>query len=253
MNYSNLVYSKGFRGGIKKMIVGIIGAMECEITGSKEAMDLKEIKEEAMMKFYIGILEGVDTVVVCCGIGKVNAAIATQLLADKFSVNYIINVGVAGALSDNLEIGDIVISSDTTYHDFNPVQLVNNYPWMTDMYIKADAELINICQKACSSVLSIKRGIVGRVVSGDRFISSSETKKLIESKLSALCIEMEGASIAHVCHVNKIPFAIIRSISDKADESASMNFREFLQLASQQLSQLIIIVMKELKNSSLIA
>lgn len=229
------------------MLVGIIGAMECEINGVKEWMDLKDIHEVAMMKFYRGNAEGVEVIVVCCGIGKVNAAIATQILADKFDVNYIINAGVAGAISEELEVGDIVISSDTTYHDFNSIQLVNNYPWISDIYIKADEGLINMCEKACSKVESINRSFVGRVVSGDRFISDSEVKKIIEDKHAALCIEMEGASIAHVCYVNKIPFVVIRSISDKADESASISFREFLELASKQLNQLVIAVLQEIK------
>ena len=230
------------------MMVGIIGAMNCEVDQVIEKMNIINTSDIAMMKFYMGTLKGVNIVVVCCGIGKVNAAIGTQLLIDRFNVSYIINTGVAGAISEELDIGDVVISNDVTYHDFDPLQLVRSYPWMPDIFIKADDELIKISQKACESIPIIKKVYVGRIVSGDKFLSDSEEKKVICSRLSAHCIEMEGASVAHVCYVNMVPFIIIRSISDKADDSASISFREFLKTVSEQSNHIICNIIGELKD-----
>lgn len=231
------------------MIVGIIGAMECEISKIKEQINEINVSEIAMMKFYSGILYNVKIVVVCCGIGKVNSAIGTQLLIDKFNVDFIINIGVAGALSEELGIGDVVISSEVSYHDFNPMQLVKSYPWMPDIFIKADEKLINLSQMACEHISLIKRTHIGRIISGDRFISNTDEKKQLYLKLSALCVECEGASVAHVCYVNKMPFVIIRSISDKANEAASISFREFLKTASEQSNKIIISILQLIENN----
>lgn len=221
---------------------GIIGAMEEEVMALKEMLHITEIRGVASLEFYVGTLLGKEVVLVRAGIGKVNAAICTQLLIDCFHVDAVINTGVAGALSDELDIGDIVISEDTLQHDVDASGFgydLGIIPRMEVSHFKADKQMIHIAEKA-SEVLSMKTKIfVKRIVSGDQFISDPAKKKELVERFNGFCVEMEGAAIAHTCHVNKIPFVIIRSISDKADDSAEVNFAEFTQLAAENSCKMI--------------
>ncbi len=229
------------------MLVGIVGAMDCEVDRIKEVMQVRDIKEFAMMKYYHGTLEGVEMVVVCCGIGKVNSAIATQVIIDHYHVDCMMNIGIAGAISEKLDVGDVVISDEVIYHDFDSYFITSYYPWLKDTSFHADANLIKACETACKDALSIQKTYVGKIVSGDQFIESAKVKDAIAAKFSPLCVEMEGASIAHTCYVNKVPFVLIRSISDKANEEATISFDEFVLIAAEQCMQIIVRVMKELK------
>jgi adenosylhomocysteine nucleosidase len=233
-------------GGIS-MLIGIIGAMDCEVDRIKEVMEISEIQDIAMMKYYRGKLEGVPIVVVCCGIGKVNSAIAAQVIIDKYHVDYMLNIGIAGAISEKLDVGDVVISDEVIYHDFDSYFIKSYYPWLKNDCFEADADLIKVCENACRDALSIQKTYVGKIVSGDQFVSDSGVKDAISAKHSALCVEMEGASIAHTCYVNNVPFVLIRSISDKANEEATVSFDEFVKIAAEQCMQIIVRVMKELK------
>lgn len=221
---------------------GIIGAMEEEVMALKEMLHITEIRGVASLEFYVGTLLGKEVVLVRAGIGKVNAAICTQLLIDCFHVDAVINTGVAGALSDELDIGDIVISEDTLQHDVDASGFgydLGIIPRMEVSHFKADKKMIHIAEKA-SEVLSMKTKIfVKRIVSGDQFISDPIKKKELVERFNGFCVEMEGAAIAHTCYVNKIPFVIIRSISDKADDSAEVNFAEFTQLAAENSCKMI--------------
>ena len=215
-------------------IVGIIGAMEEEVQVLKDEMKIEKVIEKASLSYYKGVYRNKPVVVVQAGIGKVNAAICTQALIDMFDVAYVINTGVAGALSEKLEIGDVVVSSDAVYHDFDTT--VFGYdkgviPRMDISYFKADENLIKYALEAEKELQGHLKVYAERIVSGDQFISSDELKKEIATSFNGYCTEMEGAAIAHTCYLNKIPFIIIRSISDKADNSADISYEDFTHIA----------------------
>ena len=217
--------------------LGIIGAMRIEVETLKEKMQGKQIIECAGMSFCQGVLEGVDAVVVVCGVGKVNAALCVQVLCDRFGVTHIVNTGVAGSLCAQLDIGDLVISTDAMYHDFdcsviNPNYSVGQVPGLSERAFPADETLR---EYAFSAAQEVNPGHVscGRVASGDQFVSSKSQKEKIIRDTGALCTEMEGAAIAHASRRNGIPFVVIRAISDKADDSAQMDYPSFEAIAAK--------------------
>lgn len=222
--------------------LGIIGAMDEEVMTLKERMDIKEVRGIASLEFYIGTLNNTSVVVVMGGIGKVNAAMCTQLMIDCFHVDAIVNTGVAGALSDELEIGDVVISSDIVQHDMDATAFgyaIGQVPRMDVFSFKADEHLISIAERAADVLPQSINVYVKRIVSGDVFVAGKEKKNWLVDKFDGFCTEMEGAAIAQVAHINKTPFIIIRSISDKADDSAEMNFDEFVTLAANNSCKMI--------------
>lgn len=215
--------------------LGIIGAMQVEVEALKGKMTDLSVTEKAGMTFYQGLLEQLPTVVVVCGVGKVNAALCVQLLCDCFSVTHIVNTGVAGSLDAELDIGDFVISRDAIYHDFDCTCLnypIGQVPGMDTWAFVADPMLIdhayNAAQQVCADHVRI-----GRVASGDQFVSDKAVKQRIIENTGAICTEMEGAAIAHASWRNGVPFVIIRAISDKADDSAEMDYPTFEALAAQ--------------------
>ncbi len=222
--------------------IGIIGAMDEEVMTLKEKMDIKEVRSIASLEFYIGKLNNTSVVVVMGGIGKVNAAMCTQVLIDCFQVDAIINTGVAGALSDELEIGDVVISSDMVQHDMDATAFgyaIGQVPRLDVFSFKADEHLISVAERAADVLPQSTNVYVKRIVSGDMFIAGKEKKNWLVDKFDGFCTEMEGAAVAQVAHINKTPFVIIRSISDKADDSAEMNFEEFVNLAANNSCKMI--------------
>lgn len=223
-------------------MIGIIGAMEEEVIALKRRMQVREKQEIAGMEFWIGAVQDKKIVVVRSGVGKVNAAICAQVLIDKFDVSYIINTGVAGGLYPELNIGDIVISTDTVEHDMDASGVGNprgEIPRLNMTYFEADQQLIEIAQKAADDLKGDQKIYLGRIASGDQFICSMKVKEDIYTTFTAYCAEMEGAAIAHTCYLNQVPFVIIRSISDKADQSANENFEEFVEMASKNAGQII--------------
>lgn len=223
-------------------MIGIIGAMDEEVISLKRKMHVTEEKEIAGMTFFVGTINEKEVVVVRCGIGKVNAAVCTQILVDVFNAEYIINTGVAGGLYPELNIGDIVVSSDTVEHDMDASAVGNprgEIPRMKKTYFEADSKLIEIAQEAAKKLKGDHKVYVGRVASGDQFICSMKVKEDIYTTFTAYCAEMEGAAIAHACYLNQVPFVIIRAISDKADQSADVNFEEFVDVAAKNASRMI--------------
>ena len=220
--------------------IGIIGAMEEEITLVKELMTDITVSEIAGLTFYMGRINDTDLVVVRSGIGKVNAAMCTQIL--RFEVKAIINIGVAGAIADDLEIGDIVLSTKLIEHDFDVTAFGHKkgvIPRMDSSIFIADDKLIDMASDAAKDLkdVYVKKGIV---VSGDVFVSSSELKDALQTEFNADCAEMEGAAIAHVCMLNKMPFLVIRAMSDKANGEAPGNFDEFVFEAAKNSKKLIL-------------
>lgn len=222
--------------------IGIIGAMELEVEQLKSQMELERIVSKASMDFCVGRLNGVEVVIVRCGIGKVNAALCVQILADLFEVTHIVNTGVAGSLNADLDIGDILVSKDALHHDtdvtifgYQPGEV----PQMGFREFQAEQTMIDAAVTSCQEVNPDLQVRVGRVVSGDQFISGKEVKQRLITEFQGDCAEMEGASIAHGAYLNGIPFVIIRAISDKADDSAEMDYPTFEREAAKHSAALV--------------
>lgn len=214
--------------------IGIIGAMKDEVEALKSAMTQVTLKEKASMVFHEGMLEGKKVVVVQSGIGKVNAAICTQILIDDFQVDGVINTGIAGSLKNEINIGDIVISTDVVQHDVDAVNFgypKGQIPQMSVFSFEADKTLAELAVKVCGEVNPDIQVYQGRINSGDQFISDRQVKNSIIENFGGYCVEMEGAAIGQCAYLNQVPFLIIRAISDKADDSATMDYPTFEQQA----------------------
>lgn len=224
-------------------MLGIIGAMEEEVAKLKECMEEVTVMEKAGMEFYKGKLCKKEAVVVQSGIGKVNAAVCAQILVDDFAVSALINTGIAGSLKNDINIGDIVLSSDVLHHDVDAVSFgypLGQVPRMKVLSFEADPSLLDLAEASCKKVNPEVGVFRGRIVSGDQFISSREKKEWILENFNGYCTEMEGAAIAHTAYLNGIPFIIIRAISDKADDSAHMDYPAFEALAIEHSVKLMI-------------
>lgn len=222
-------------------MIGIIGAMEEEVALLKERMSDTVSENIAGMNFYTGKLSNKSCVLVMSGIGKVNAAICTQILITRFKVQLIINSGIAGALDPLINIGDIVISSDMVEHDVDVSGFGYPYgqiPRMDTLAFPADKKLARLAKSCCEKVNPQISVFIGRIASGDVFVFDIKRKEGIREEFGALCTEMEGAAIAHAAYLNKIPCLIIRAISDKADGSASTDYKEFEKEAILHCSRL---------------
>lgn len=222
--------------------IGIIGAMEVEVERLKKDMVMERELKKAGMEFCQGILNGQQAVVVRSGVGKVNAAVCTQILADEFQVDAIINTGIAGSLNAEINIGDIVISTDAVHHDMDAVNLgfpLGQIPWMDAFSFEADQELAGLAQEVCRTVNPDIQVFRGRVVSGDQFVADKAMKERITTAFQGLCTEMEGAAIAQTAILNNIPFVIIRAISDKADDSAKEDYPAFEKKAVEHSVRLV--------------
>jgi len=214
--------------------IGIIGAMPEEVAQLIEQMEEAKKTTIAGMDFYDGILWKKRAVVVKSGIGKVNMAACTQILASIYQVTALINTGVAGGLYAPINIGDIVLSADTLQHDMDATGFgyeLGVIPQMEQSVFYGDKELIAKAKEACEEVNPDIAVYVGRVVSGDQFISSDEKKTFLVEQFNGYCAEMEGAAMAQIAYLNHIPFVIVRAISDKADHSATMNYADFEEQA----------------------
>ncbi len=229
--------------------IGIIGAMEEEVKRLKDHMEDVNIKSIASLDFYEGTLEGSPVVVVKCGIGKVNAAICTQILVDRYGINLVINTGIAGSLRTEIDITDIVISTDTLHHDMDASGFgydIGVIPRMAQSTFQADEKMIDLAIKTCKELLPSVGVHQGRVVSGDQFISDSDKKKWLVNTFNGYCTEMEGAAIAQAAYLNSIPFLIIRAISDKADNSAEMEYAKFEAIAIDNTVKLLVGLIKNI-------
>ncbi len=205
--------------------IGIIGAMEEEIENIKPYIDIISTKNIVGLDFYMGKMDGNSVILVRSGIAKVNATICTQILIDLYAVDLIINVGVAGAINKDLKIGDIVIAKDCLHHDIDTTFFGNDIgviPRMEESTFKADEQLCETAIEICKN--NIDTNIYfERIVSGEQFISNSDAKNKIWLNFKAFCVDMESAAIGQTCYLNKIPFLIIRSISDSAEENNEYN------------------------------
>ncbi len=211
-------------------MIGIIGAMDEEVEKLKASITDAKTEEHNGLAFVTGKLNGKDVTVVRSGIGKVNAGACTAVLIDRYNVDCVINTGIAGSLDAHIDIGDIVISEDAVQYDMDATNFgykLGEVPRVGTMEFNADDKLIAFAEEENRRVNSDIHTFIGRVCSGDKFVSDGETKEWIIKHFQGKCCEMEGAAIAQVAWQNKVPFVIIRAISDKADDSAQMDYPTF--------------------------
>ncbi len=217
--------------------IGVIGAMQSEVVLLTEALAHGEQKEYAHTAFVTGIYGKNRLVAACSGIGKVNSACTAQIMIDRFGVDCIINTGIAGGLSDGVRIGDVVISDTVTYHDFTLRFLTYRYPF-TEQF-QADERLTDAAKAACDAVGDITY-YHKNIVSGDQFVTDRALKDSIRKYSDAYCVEMEGAAIAHACAMNDVPFVVIRTISDNADDEATVTFDEFAEQTARVSARIVL-------------
>ncbi len=232
------------------MKLGIIGAMRVEVETLVEKLENKSERTIAWSTYYEGALEGLDVVVVQCGVGKVNAAMCVQTLCNVYGVTHIVNTGVAGSLCADLDIGDLLVSRDAMYHDFdcNAVGYPSGQvPGMDVIAFPADERLMTLAYAAAETV-NPGHTKVGRVASGDQFVCSKDQKEKIIGLTQALCTEMEGAAIAHTAYRNGVPYVVLRAISDKADDSAEMDYPTFEGIAARRCAAVTMELAKQMKN-----
>jgi len=223
------------------MKIGIIGAMDVEVAGLIEFME--NIKKETISStvYYEGTLQGKNVVVAKCGVGKVHAAVCAQTMILKYKPDVIINTGVAGSLNSKLDIADLVISDSVVQHDMDtsgigdPIGLISGVNLIN---IPCPKDLVEQIEKSAKTIKDTNV-IVGTIASGDQFICNQDKRDYIVKHFDALCAEMEGAAIGHVCYLNNVDFCIVRAISDKADGSAHMDFPTFAKIAAKKSTQLI--------------
>lgn len=231
--------------------IGIIGAMEVEVEKLKARMENVEITRRASMGFYAGTLEGKNVVVVRSGIGKVNAAVCTQILIDEFEAEAVINTGIAGSLNADINIGDLVISTDLVHHDMNAVAFgypVGQIPQMEAFSFRSDENLRKLAVQACRDVNPDIEVYEGRIASGDQFVADQGVKDEIIKNFDACAVEMEGAAIAQAAYLNNVPFIVVRAISDKADGSAEVDYPTFEALAVEHCVKMTLRILNQIKD-----
>ena len=219
--------------------LGIIGAMQVEVEILLGLMEEKKTRNIAGSDFFEGTLEGTDVVVVQCGVGKVNAAICAQILCSCFGVTHLVNTGIAGSLNAQLDIGDLVVSMDAMYHDFDCTHFGYPYGKIPGMDVTAFPADETMRELALEAAEAVNPGHVrmGRIASGDVFVADKAVKEAIIDATQGLCTEMEGAAIAQTAYRNGVPFVILRAISDKADDSAEMDYPTFERIAAHRCAE----------------
>jgi adenosylhomocysteine nucleosidase len=230
----------------KMQRVGILGAMEPEVRGLVDAMDVEDHGRSAGFDYWLGRLAGRDCVVARCGMGKVSAAAGVQRLIDQFAIDSLAVCGLAGGLRNGLNVGDVVVGQRFVQYDLDasPIYPRFEVPGFGVTYFDADASLVRLAESAAlefaqrhsggkeaALALGIAEPAVyrGLIVTGDQFVKDGTRSELVSAFPDALCVEMEGGAIAQVCHLNGVPFVIVRVISDSADANAAVDFKRFVQ------------------------
>lgn len=222
--------------------IGIICAADEELKPFLAHIEHIAVTEKAMLKFYEGTIDGVSIVAVYSGICKVNAAIAAQISIDAYGADLIINAGTAGGMDEGIGLFDTVISTQVAYHDVDDGILTKSHPWMSDVYFNTDENLLNIAKVISDKN---KKIYLGRMVTGEKFVEDG-MHDIINKKYAPLSVDMETASIAHVCYANKIPFISIRTITDTATHSGKENFERNCEQAATASKDIVLDFLKEL-------
>lgn len=226
--------------------IGIICAGDREIEPFLTHIQNCKISEKAMLKIYEGTIDGVSVVTLFSGVCKVNAAIATQILIDTYHVNAIINAGTAGGMDIKVNIFDTIISTQVAHHDVHDNILTEFHPWMSSIYFDSDNLLLDLSRKSIQHKKSEYTVYFGKMVTGEKFIDDN-MRECINTKYAPLSVDMETASIAHVCYVNHIPFIAIRTITDTVAHSGIDNFEKNCEKASEISKNLVLGLLKEIK------
>ncbi|NFI95220.1 5'-methylthioadenosine/adenosylhomocysteine nucleosidase [Clostridium botulinum] len=230
------------------MIIGIIAAMAEELEILLKDLNLEEKKEKANMVFHKGTINNKNVVAVVCGIGKVNSAVCTQILISEYNVDKVVNVGVAGGIGKDIYPGDIVVAENLVQHDMDTSAFgdkIGQIPRLDTFDFKCDKDMVAAAKKSCEEISELN-SFTGRIVSGDQFVANLEKIQWLEKEFGAISCEMEGASIAQVCYLNSIPFVVIRSISDNANNGAHMDYEKFTPIAVKNSTNILKNMLKKL-------
>lgn len=239
-------FAKFVKGGCFMKKLGIIGAMDVEVALLRKNIVNPLITRIAAIEFIEGTINGTPVVVAKSGIGKVNAAVCTQLLIRSFDVTGVVNTGAAGAFASGLGVLDLVISTDVMYHDVDVTAWgyeAGGVPGLPVAF-KADETFVSRAEEVCKALFPERNVVCGRVASGDQFISSAEKKQAIRALCAPACVEMEGAAVAHVCTLNAVPFVVVRSMSDMADDDGGRT-AVFNEKAAGETSAALVIALLE--------
>ena len=230
------------------MKVGIICAGDRELAPFLPHIEQCKTSQKAMLTFYEGFIKKVSIVTLFCGVCKTNAAIATQILIDTYHVDYVINAGTAGGMDERLNIFDTVISTEVAHHDVHEVILTDFHPWMPSVFFKSDDVLLQRSRSAVARFAPGHEIYFGRMVTGESFITDSGRDE-INAVFEPLTVDMETASIAHVCYVNNLPFIAVRTLTDTATHSGAEHFDKNVVTASHIAKDIVLEVLKEMKEA----
>lgn len=228
-------------------MIGILGAMSVEIQGLMASLEQAKEQTVGRMRFVSGVLHDRDVVLAECGIGKVNAAACAQAMIQLYHPNLVLNVGVGGSLSSELHYAEVAVARDLVQHDVDTTALGDEYGLVSTVNMirfPCDERAVNLIAECVRAVGS--RAVVGTIASGDQFVATRERKEFIVSHFDAICCEMEGGAIAQVCYLNGTPCAVIRAISDNADEGAHEDYPQFTASAVRQTEALMRVLLPRL-------
>ena len=231
------------------MKIGIIGAMEQEVSILKQAIENCQEVKKAGCTFFSGQLNGADVVLLQSGIGKVAAAVGTTVLLNDYQPDVVINTGSAGGFDSTLNLGDVVISTEVRHHDADVTAFGYEMGQMAQQpaAFLADAKLMDVAEQALSQ-MEDKHAVRGLICTGDAFVCTAERQEFIRKHFpSVIAVEMEASAIAQTCHQFNVPFVVVRAISDVADKESPMSFEEFLPLAAQSSSEMVVKMVELLK------
>ncbi|MBQ5990665.1 MAG: 5'-methylthioadenosine/adenosylhomocysteine nucleosidase [Oscillospiraceae bacterium] len=216
--------------------IGIIGAMPSELADIRNTLKDAEVRHISGFDFYINEVAGKKVINACCGIAKVNAALCAQVLIDNFKPDAVINAGIAGGMDSSIKVCDIVVSNEVLPHDLD-LHFLKDYPPYCGIF-KADKNLIDTAVNICT-----KQGVksfVGRIVSGEAFITDTAVKNGIKDKFDPFAVDMESAAVGHCAYLNEVPFVSVRCISDNADDEGAMSFDEFEKIAARRVADVVL-------------
>ena len=216
--------------------IGIIGAMPSELKDIRQMLGEAQIIKKSGFEYYVNSFDDKKIVHACSGIAKVNAALCCQVMIDNFGVEAVINAGIAGGMNDDIKVCDIVVSNEVLPHDLD-LHFLNDYPPYCGIY-KADEKLIKTAVSVCEE--NKIKCFIGRIVSGEAFISSNEVKAAIKERLNPYAVDMESSAIGHCCYLNEMPYVSIRCISDNADDEGAMSFDKFELIAAKRVAEIVI-------------
>ena len=223
-------------------MIGIIAAESKEMNEIKKLMKNIEEKDLFNLQFFTGIIEEAECVLVECGEGKVNAARTTQIMIDNFKIDKLVNVGSAGAINEDLNVKDVVIADKLVQYDFDISGLGYEKGEICNIgkYIYCDKTLVEECQEAIENIENDSyKVVIGTIATADSFCDKPEIAKMVRKEFNAECVEMEGAAVAQVCYLDKIPFLVIRGISDTPNGNNKIDFRKYLEIASKQSAKIL--------------